>query len=543
MSDHILEWVQLVFRWAHVISAITWIGHALFFNWLDSSLEESEEPGVEGDLWMVHSGGFYEVKKKFEAPKRVRDRLHWFKWEAMATMVTGLCLLGLVYYMGSNLVDQGGPLTKGWATLVGFGAIVACWKIYDSIWASGLGLNSPNIAAVVSAMLFVPVIIGLSHLLSGRGAYIHVGAIMGVCMVLNVWMRIIPAQKELLRTMREGGKPNPLLGERAKQRSVHNNYMTFPIIFIMVSNHYYSTYSGAWNWVILIALMVGSASVRHAMNRKQKHKGFSVPLASLVLLAAIAAVTLSGLQTGRIGGGDGGGDDGGEIDGDGEGDGGGAPVIKKHGVDIDPATTGSVKVTVSFSGTAPELEKLQMASGCDHSSTSYQEDVVVAGNRLANAFVYVEQGLENYNVPAPPSEPVEINQKGCIYEPRVTGVVVRQPLKINNDDPIAHNVHMNAKANRGFNSSMLKDGKPIVRRFRKPEIMLHFKCDIHPWMTSYIGVVEHPFFGTTDKSGELTIDGLPPGDYVLEAWHEKLGTKTVKVSVPEKAEASVEVTY
>ena len=273
MDSLLQEWLDLVVRWLHVTTAIAWIGSSFFFMWLDSHLEAPSAPrkGIEGELWMTHSGGFYRVEKIKVAPDEMPRTLHWFKWEAAFTWISGVMLLALVYYIGSNL-DFMDPRIAGLGsvgvTVATIAVLAGAWLVYDGIYMSPLARTSA--AAILCLVLLVALAYLLSQYMSGRAAYLHVGAIMGTVMVANVWMRIIPAQRELVAATKAGRPPEASLGQRAKQRSVHNNYMTLPVLFIMISNHFSSTYGHALNWLVLIGLGLVGAGVRHYFNLRNK---------------------------------------------------------------------------------------------------------------------------------------------------------------------------------------------------------------------------------------------------------------------------------
>lgn len=273
MDSLLQEWLDLVVRWLHVTTAIAWIGSSFFFMWLDSRLEAPSAPrkGIEGELWMTHSGGFYRVEKIKVAPDEMPRTLHWFKWEAAFTWISGVMLLALVYYIGSNL-DFMDPRIAGLGsvgvTVAAIAVLAGAWLVYDGIYMSPLARTSA--AAILCLVLLVALAYLLSQYMSGRAAYLHVGAIMGTVMVANVWMRIIPAQRELVAATKAGRPPEASLGQRAKQRSVHNNYMTLPVLFIMISNHFSSTYGHALNWLVLIGLGLVGAGVRHYFNLRNK---------------------------------------------------------------------------------------------------------------------------------------------------------------------------------------------------------------------------------------------------------------------------------
>jgi uncharacterized membrane protein len=273
MDSLLQEWLDLVVRWLHVITGIAWIGSSFFFMWLDSHLAAPAAPrkGIEGELWMTHSGGFYRVEKIKVAPDEMPRTLHWFKWEAAFTWMSGVTLLAIVYYIGSGLEFMD-PRIAGLGSLgVTVAAMIilaAAWLIYDGLYMSPLA-KTPAAAAIGFALLVGTAYV-LSQYMSGRAAYLHVGAIMGTLMVANVWVRIIPAQRELVAATKEGRAPEAHLGLRAKQRSVHNNYMTLPVVFIMISNHFSSTYSHALNWLVLVGLALVGAGVRHYFNLRNK---------------------------------------------------------------------------------------------------------------------------------------------------------------------------------------------------------------------------------------------------------------------------------
>ncbi len=270
MDPALLDWFSLFLRWFHVIAGIMWIGSSLFFHWLDASLEKPKEPvpGLEGSLWMVHSGGFYDVKKKHLQPHELPAVLHWFRFEALYTLISGLLLLGMVYYLGGGayLLDRSvSALTVGQAAAVTVGALVGGWFVYDRLCLSPLG-RYPVALGIVCYLLVVGVGYGFLQLLSARAAFLHVGAVLGTCMVANVWIRILPAQTELLAATRAGRQQDPGPGIRAKTRSRHNHYMTYPLVFIMISTHYPQTYGTHWAWLVLAVLFAVGAVAKYLVN-------------------------------------------------------------------------------------------------------------------------------------------------------------------------------------------------------------------------------------------------------------------------------------
>jgi uncharacterized membrane protein len=290
MTSWLSDWANLLLRWAHFIAGIAWIGSSFYFIWLDRTLTKSEtpKPGVEGDLWMVHSGGFYQVEKRRPGPGEVPPVLHWFKWEAMLTWLSGIALLILVFYLSSAyLLDPRiSQISRGGAIAAGIAIVLLSWPVYDSLWRSTLA-SKPASASAISLALLAAVTLLACRLFSGRAAFMHVGALLGTIMVANVWQRILPAQQEMLDATRAGRPADFTLGERAKQRSVHNSYMTFPLLFIMLSNHFPATYASPLNWLVLFLLFVVGAAVRHAMIGRGRGARWALVPAGLALAAAV----------------------------------------------------------------------------------------------------------------------------------------------------------------------------------------------------------------------------------------------------------------
>lgn len=282
MSGHMNEWLNLVIRWMHLVAGISWIGSSFFFMWLDSHLEAPppEKKDVSGELWMVHSGGFYQVEKYLIKPGWVPDNLHWFKWEATFTWITGFFLLGVVYYMGGALylINPESTLPKGAIMAIGMLLLPVSWVIYDLLWNT-LFKHQAKMGAAVSFLLTMGTAYGLSYVLSGRALFIHIGAMFGTLMVTNVWIRILPAQQQMIDATLKGEVPDYSKGKQAKQRSVHNNYMTLPVLFMMISNHFPSTYGNRYNWAVLAGMILVGAGIRHFMNVKTAFSRFSLSAA------------------------------------------------------------------------------------------------------------------------------------------------------------------------------------------------------------------------------------------------------------------------
>lgn len=291
MDPHFHEWLTLAVKWIHVITGVAWIGASFYFNWLDSHLEppEVKKKGVKGELWMVHSGGFYQVIKMMVTPEKMPKTLHWFKYEAYFTWISGFSLLVIVYYLGggvflrdSNVSD----ISYGAAIALGLGAMFGSWFVYDGLCRSPLVKNTVAFAAV-GFVLMTAIAYGLSLYLSSRATYIHVGAIIGTIMAFNVWRVIIPNHDVLVKAMKDKTDPDPVMAEKAKERSVHNNYLTLPVLFIMVSSHFPSTFGYEFNWAMLAGLSLVGAGVRHFFNlRNRGHLNvWILPVAALMMVA------------------------------------------------------------------------------------------------------------------------------------------------------------------------------------------------------------------------------------------------------------------
>lgn len=271
MSPAVSEWLNLFVRWFHVVAGVFWIGQTAFFSWLDTRMKLETDEAGRGRVWMVHSGGFYKVDK-LAAPEQMPKLLHWFKWEAAFTWLSGIVLLVLVYHMGGLLVEYGSQVSVGLASALGFGVLFVGWAVYDLLWSSPLA-RKEGLATGISLLLLVGVAWLLSHYLSGRAAYLHVGALMGTIMTANVWMRILPGQRKMVAAVKEGREVDLRLGEIAKHRSRHNTFMALPVIFIMISNHFPTTsYGHRLNWIFLagyIAIGFAARAILNAHERKQ----------------------------------------------------------------------------------------------------------------------------------------------------------------------------------------------------------------------------------------------------------------------------------
>lgn len=260
MNYTLQESLNLVLRWIHVFAGIMWVGATYYFTWLDRRFHTTDPD----EVWMVHSGGFYVVKKTGKPSPA--HTLHWFKWEAAMTWLSGVPLLILIYYVGGLLVED---QSQFWvAAAWGIGSIIVGWKVYDLLWLSPLAKHW-TLCVMICYGLIVLLAWWLPHVMSSRAAFLHVGAVLGTCMAANVWERIIPAQKKMVAAARNGEQPDEVLATRAKNRSKHNTYMVIPVVLIMISNHFpITTYGHQYNWVILSVLtLVGWAAAHFIRTR------------------------------------------------------------------------------------------------------------------------------------------------------------------------------------------------------------------------------------------------------------------------------------
>jgi uncharacterized membrane protein len=261
INPTISEWLNLILRWVHVFAGIMWVGTTYYFTWLDARLTEEEKAaaatGKPGQIWMVHSGGFYVVEKR-KVPDELSRKLHWFRWEAGMTWLSGLLLLVVVYYIGGGaMIDPDvADISVLQAVGLGVGLLILGWVVYDLMMLSPLGKNEKAFA-VIAYILIVAIAYGLTRVLSGRAAYIHVGAMLGTIMAANVWMRILPAQGKMIAAIKEGKKPDDSLAAQAKFRSKQNTFMAVPVVFIMISNHFPGvTYGDRYSWIVLSILIL-----------------------------------------------------------------------------------------------------------------------------------------------------------------------------------------------------------------------------------------------------------------------------------------------
>jgi uncharacterized membrane protein len=289
------DWLNLLGRWLHVIAGIVWIGSSFYFIALDNHLRPPKESrdadeGIGGEAWEIHGGGFYAIKKYLVAPRVLPETLHWFKWEAYTTWLSGFGLMIVLYYLNAHtyLIDPSvADLSTGEAVAISIGLLAAAWIVYDLLCRA---LPSrPIVLAAVLLGLITFAAWGIGHLFSGRAMYLQVGAMIGTMMVGNVFFVIIPAHWELVRAKQAGRAPDPAANERAKLRSVHNNYLTLPVVFTMLSNHFPFTYGHSYAWLILVVLLVIGAWVRHFFNLRQLGRTvWWIPVSAAIAIAVLA---------------------------------------------------------------------------------------------------------------------------------------------------------------------------------------------------------------------------------------------------------------
>ena len=301
ISPLLFDWLDLIVRWIHVIVGIAWIGTSFYFNWLDSRLDKDiDKENIEGELWSVHSGGFYNINKLKEPPKKFPKELHWFKWEAYTTWISGFVLLIIVYYLNAEglLIDKNisdiSPIT---AIAISVLFLLGSWFIYDFLCNSNL-INHTTLFSITCLIIVLIASYFLTKIFGSRAAYIHVGASIGTIMAANVFRVIIPSQKNMVSAALSNEKPDLQLGFSAKTRSIHNNYMTLPVLFIMVSSHYPFTYGHKYNWAILFFISIIGASVRHYFNlRNQKqYKPWILPIAASGMIILMFYTSIPKIQ-------------------------------------------------------------------------------------------------------------------------------------------------------------------------------------------------------------------------------------------------------
>ena len=290
------EWLNLAIRWLHLTAGIAWIGSSFYFVWLDNHLKPPAKGEASGEVWSVHGGGFYHNQKYQVAPSEMPAELHWFKWEAYFTWISGFSLLVLIYYVGAQafLIDPAkAALSPAQGIGIGLASLAIGWLAYDLLCRSSLGKSNQALGICwFLCLLFAAY--ALDTVFSSRAAYLHIGAIIGSVMVGNVFFVIIPNQKIVVADLVAGRTPDPALGAAAKQRSLHNNYMTLPVLFIMISHHYPMTYGAERPWLVLALLGVTGVAIRHVFNLRHRGgaTGRAMVLAGVLALVSVTYVTM-----------------------------------------------------------------------------------------------------------------------------------------------------------------------------------------------------------------------------------------------------------
>jgi uncharacterized membrane protein len=295
-EGHLIEWLNIVVRVMHITFGIAWIGASFYFVFLENALNRTDQVRDElaGNLWAVHGGGFYYLEKYKVAPKAIPKSLHWFKYEAYFTWISGFALLFILYYFNASamLIDENVmKLSAAQAIAISISSFVAAWIIYDQLCKSPLR-NSGWLFTVTGIILLTGFAWFYSQVFSGRAAFIHFGAMIGSLMVANVFFVIIPSQKAMVNAAKKGIAPDPIKGKNALRRSIHNNYFTLPVLFVMVSNHFPSTFGNKYQWAVLAAISIGAAGIKHWLNLREQGKlsVWILPV-SVILLLAVAYVT------------------------------------------------------------------------------------------------------------------------------------------------------------------------------------------------------------------------------------------------------------
>jgi len=295
-EGHLAEWLNIIVRVMHITFGIAWIGASFYFVFLENALNRTENVRDElaGNLWAVHGGGFYYLEKYKVAPKTIPKHLHWFKYEAYFTWLSGFGLLFIIYYFNASamLIDTNVlKLTAAQAIGISIGSFIIAWLIYDLLCKSPLKKN-PLLFALTGIIILIGFAYFYSHVFSGRAAFMHFGAMIGSIMVANVFFVIIPSQKAMVKAAKKGMIPDGQKGKNALFRSIHNNYFTLPVLFVMVSNHFPSTFSNQYQWAVLAVISIGSAGIKHWLNlREQGRLSVWVMPASVIVLLAVAYVT------------------------------------------------------------------------------------------------------------------------------------------------------------------------------------------------------------------------------------------------------------
>jgi uncharacterized membrane protein len=298
-----LELLDVALRWLHVIAAIMWVGNSLLFNWLDRTLRPAAAPRPRsiGESWLLHGGGFYQVEKTLAPGDVALDDVHWFKWQAYTTWLSGAALLIVVYYAtgGALLVNPDAGVSPRAAAAIGVGVLLAGWLAYDALWRSPLGRRAPLPTIALCFVLLLVLGHVLAQVFTGRAAFLHIGALLGTLMAGNVRFHIMTAQRAFVAGIASGEPGDERLSSAAKLRSIHNNYMTFPVIVLMMSAHFPALYAAPQSWAVLGVLLLGGAGIRHILNIRWSFAAWQPALAGTMAatLVALWALTLPPART------------------------------------------------------------------------------------------------------------------------------------------------------------------------------------------------------------------------------------------------------
>lgn len=532
MDQEIFEWILLLTRWLHITVAVTWIGTSIFFMWLDRTLmpnPNAQRDGHVGELWMVHGGGFYHVEKLLMGPTKVPEHLHWFKWESYWTWMSGALLMTLIFYTGDGtfLLDSAvSNITYLQGVAIGVFSLIGSWFFYDFLWERALTKTQPLVGHFFTILWLVLMSYFLCHTLSGRAAYMHIGGMIGTWMTANVFMRIIPRQIKMVEASRRGEAVNQEWGKNAKNRSTHNTYLTLPVIFIMMSNHFPTTYGHEWNWLILLAMCGAGAAIREyfvvRLNKPARAKQFlAAGVSLLVVVISMSRNPLpkeAPLQVATA-------------------------VVHQASPAAEAKATATISGSILFEGNAPQGKKLNLPSGCTSKTEVYANDVLVNNGKLQNVLIRITKGLEGKSFGNIPTQTAELDQRECQYKPRLLAVQVGQKVDFINSDPVFHNIKSVTKNNKSFNLPMPKKDQRITMSFDKAEIFLQSKCSVHPWMGAYIAVMDHPFFSVSNDKGAFELKNLPAGHYTLEVWHEVFGTQSKEIQIKDGENLKIDFSF
>lgn len=525
MSQEVYDWLLLIGRWVHIVTAVTWIGTSIFFMWLDRTINK------DGDLWMVHGGGFYHVKKSLMGTTKVPEELHWFKWESYWTWISGVFLIALIFYTGNGtfLLDSSvSNITFFQALGLSVFSIVVSWLFYDFLWERELTKKKPLVGHVLTLLWLSGMSYLLCHTLSGRAAYLHIGAMLGTWMTANVFLRIIPRQVKMVEAAKRGEAVNQEWAKNAKNRSTHNTYFTLPVIFIMMSNHFPSTYGNPLNWLILLLMCAGGAAIREffvaRVSNPKRAKIFAAAGILVILLAAFLTKEPS------------------------------SPNVEAghhhhHQAELSAApvaaesSKGHIIGTIKFTGPVPPNEKLSLPPGCTKKRGDIYSDAITVNNgKLKDVAIHIIKGLEGKTLPPVSTQAIKVDQVDCLYVPRTVVVQAGQPVEFINSDPVFHNVRSVTEKNEVFNVAMPQKEDRMTKVFNTPEI-LQTKCSVHPWMNANIIVSDNPYSAVSNVSGDFMIQNIPPGDYTIEAWHEVFGSQTQNVTIKENETFNLEFSF